>query len=274
MSAIKEDVIEENVKDLIELLTKDKLETLGVIPWASPVPCFGRLATAQIATLGLNPSNLEFVDSNGSELIEVNRRLHTLKSLELSSWEHANFKSAKLIAESCKNYFEKNPYRRWFNQLDFLFSLTGCSYFSPSNGACHLDLVPFATSEKWSEIEPHKLDKLKSIGASTLTSLLGESSIRLLILNGALVVAQFQSLFGYMLNKFDAPRWSLPRKNGKHIQGVAYDGRNTITLTDGSNRDIRVIGFNHNIQSSYGISNGVRTCIREWVGEIWDEVTG
>ena len=55
-----------------------------MIPWSCPVPAFGDLLNSFVATLGLNPSNREFVDEEGNELEGAARRLHTLRSLSLS----------------------------------------------------------------------------------------------------------------------------------------------------------------------------------------------
>lgn len=70
------------LSDLIENLDNPYLQTLSVIPWAAPIISFGDLSKSKIATLGLNPSNREFVDSSGNELLGFNRRFHTLQSLE------------------------------------------------------------------------------------------------------------------------------------------------------------------------------------------------
>lgn len=47
---------------LLSLLNEGSPIALGAIPWASPVVSFGNPAISRVATLGLNPSNLEFVD--------------------------------------------------------------------------------------------------------------------------------------------------------------------------------------------------------------------
>jgi hypothetical protein len=58
----------------------------NVIKWGAPVPSFGDLSSSFVATVGLNPSNREFVDDSGQELCDSERRFHTLHSLGLSSW--------------------------------------------------------------------------------------------------------------------------------------------------------------------------------------------
>ena len=123
-----------------------------VIPWACPVPFFGDISRARIATVGINPSNLEFVDDQGQELQGILRRFHNLNSLNLKSWGEASEKQLISVANDCRNYFNHNPYDRWFKKLDYIISGTSYSYYFPSGEACHIDLVPFATKHKWSSL--------------------------------------------------------------------------------------------------------------------------
>ena len=53
---------------LIDRLDSPAVLETEVIPWGSPVPSFGDLSISRVATLGLNPSNREFVDESGGEL--------------------------------------------------------------------------------------------------------------------------------------------------------------------------------------------------------------
>ena len=48
---------------------------------ALPVLFFGDIFTARVATVGLNPSDQEYLDSHGTELDGVKRRFETLASL-------------------------------------------------------------------------------------------------------------------------------------------------------------------------------------------------
>src|SRR5688572_24685867 len=117
---------------LIGRLLDRRLLDAQVIPWGSPVPAFGDATSADIATLGLNPSNREFVDSSGVELDGGFRRFHTLGSLRIASWAHATAQHERLIWESCRFYFRRNPYDGWFRQLDALLSETDASYYGTS----------------------------------------------------------------------------------------------------------------------------------------------
>src|SRR5437868_1120273 len=109
---------------LLARLADRQLRDADVIPWSSPVPVFGDLEYSYIATLGLNPSNREFVDSNGKELNGALRRFETLNSLGLRTWKDATNRHVRKIMASYENYFAKNPYDTWFKKLDAIISAT------------------------------------------------------------------------------------------------------------------------------------------------------
>ena len=80
------------LEELIQLLKnieKPEYQNLDIIRWGSPIISFGNINNSKIATLGINPSNREFVDSKGIELTENERRFHTLNSLNLEKWKDA-----------------------------------------------------------------------------------------------------------------------------------------------------------------------------------------
>ena len=63
----------EMLSRLIRRMDSSAFEATDVIPWSCPVPAFGDLSTSFVATLGLNPSNREFVDKAGNELEGASR---------------------------------------------------------------------------------------------------------------------------------------------------------------------------------------------------------
>ena len=101
---------------------------LDIIEWASPIPYFGDPSKAEIATVGLNPSNREFVNPNGFELTGSERRFETLTSLGISSWKSAKKDHLYKIYTSCTEYFFKNPYDGWFKSLDKILGKTSFSF--------------------------------------------------------------------------------------------------------------------------------------------------
>lgn len=256
---------------MIDRLDSPTMSRTDVIRWGSPVPSFGDLSTARVATLGLNPSNREFVDEMGSELEGTLRRFHSLQSLNLASWAEADARHISLIMESCRSYFWGNPYDRWFRRLDEVISGARVSFYGSTSGACHLDLIPYATRSKWTELTGRQRSLLLEVAADTLGLLLRESSVRVLILNGRSVVERFQDVAGVRLQQEQMPMWSLPREPKPDVAGVAYTG--VVRTLSGIRlaHEILVLGYNHNLQSSFGVTRGVIVAIREWISRMVDE---
>jgi hypothetical protein len=254
-----------SLSHLIKRLEGNILSAANVIPWSCPVPSFGNPSSSTVATLGLNPSNREFVDSAGNELDGPRRRFHTLRSLELSHWSEATARHLELIVQSCRAYFSRNPYDGWFRKLDYLISGVSVSYYNYTAGACHLDLIPYATSCKWTELTPKQRSLLVYEAGDTLGLLLRESEIRLLILNGNSVVEHFQDMAGVSLEKRLMPQWALPRRRPPDVAGIAYKGVVREVSGIRLRHELLVLGFNHNIQSSFGVTTQVRDSIRRWI---------
>lgn len=248
------------------------LGAAGVIPWSCPVPSFGDLTESRIATLGLNPSNREFVDTCGNELDGHARRFHTLQSLGLQRWSDAGEEHVRLIEESCKQYFAKNPYDAWFRGLDHIISGARVSYYGGTEKACHLDLIPYATASKWTELTSRQRIQLLENAGDTLAHLLSDSPICALVLNGKTVVETLQKLSGSVFHKEAVPEWTLPRRAGEGVTGYAYTGKLRRLAGVRLAREIHVLGYNHNIQSSFGVTNKVKAAIRGWVADKANEV--
>lgn len=252
---------------LIDYLDKNELLELSIMPWASPVLSFGDISMSKIATLGINPSNREFVNTQNEELKEHNRRFHTLSSLGLANWSDINENQLQLIFDTYNEYFSRNPYDGWFKRLDYLMSGSSFSYYFPSYEACHLDLVPFATYEKWSNLTLLQQTDLLQFFSNTLGGLITNSSIEIIILNGQTVVNNFKKISNIEFEKKFQKDWELPRKIGGGVAGYSYEGYVSSIGGVDLKRNIKVLGYNHNIQSSFGVSSGVLGSIREWIAK-------
>ncbi|MFD1216426.1 hypothetical protein [Microbulbifer celer] len=260
-----EGVIKSTILDLVKKMDSLERSRVQVIPWSTPVPSFGDPVKSYVATLGLNPSNKEFVDDAGLELNGKDRRFETLKSLGVKNWSDVKGSHLSRIEISCRKYFEKNPYDRWFGALDELISGTGFSYYNEMSPACHLDLVPFATDCKWSSLNSAEKKILLESSIGSLANLLKISKIKLIVLNGATVVNQFNKVTQANFSIREKASWCLPRSNGAHVKGVSYVG--SIDHVNGVElgRSIKVVGFNHNIQSSFGVTKKVKSSIKKWI---------
>jgi hypothetical protein len=248
---------------LLDRLDRPDLRATNVMSWAAPIPAFGDVSTSTIATVGLNPSNREFLDRRGAVLEGRQRRFHTLESLRISSWAEADARHIRLMLDSCIRYFALNPYDIWFKRLDQLIARTAFSFYG--SGACHLDLIPYATSEKWTDLDAWERSALLAVAADALASLLRNSPIRVLILNGRTVVKRFEEMTGTRLREREMRSWSLPRRSGLDVPGFSYKG--WIEELHGVifAQPVLVLGYNHNIQSSYGVTNFVMRAIGQWI---------
>lgn len=248
---------------LIDRLDNIDKSVPNIIQWSCPVPSFGDLSRAKVATLGLNPSNREFLDSKGKELNGTLRRFPTLGSLKLKSWADADSSHLKIIVEACQGYFRGNPYDRWFRRLDEIVLGAQASFYDDESSACHLDLIPFATSEKWTNLRPAEKKKLLSIAGDTLGILLRDSPVSILILNGKTVVNNFEEIASIEMGREVMPKWALPRA-GQDVPGIAYRGVIDCICGVELGRNVLVLGYNHNIQSSFGVTKKVITEIHKW----------
>ena len=248
----------------------DRLDALqasssSIIPWGCPVPFFGDLSSARTATVGINPSNREFTDVSGQELQGHERRLPTLGSLGISRWSDVNALHLREIIDACSLYFHRNPYDRWFRVLEQVLGPSGLTFYGSQPTSCHLDLVPFATTNKWGLLSISERRRLLDASGDALGSLLRESSLELLILNGRSVVDHFEILADVCLDRSTMRSWSLPRDPGPEIVGVAYSGEVDEIGGVGLSRAIRVVGYNHNLQSSFGVTCRVIANIGQWL---------
>lgn len=108
-----------------------------------------------MATVGIYPSRNEFLDGQGRLLDGSQRRLATLHSLpaarldELTDWQVVE------VVADCAAYFQRKPYRRWFDPLDQLLRTgLGASYYDGT--ACQLDLMQWATDPGWGQMSDER----------------------------------------------------------------------------------------------------------------------
>jgi hypothetical protein len=255
----------ETLPNLVERIDDPLFARTNAIPWSCPVPSFGNLSNSVVATLGLNPSNREFVDDDGDELNGEARRLHTLNSLGLSKWSQIKTKHLELIEKSCRDYFHKNPYDGWFKALENIIAGANFSYYGEGANACHLDLIPYATASKWTDLSQKQRTALLEFAGDTLGLLLRNSPIRMLILNGRSVATNLERIAGVTFERTEMKGWTLPRRSDAGVAGFAYSGAITQILGVELTGPVVVLGFNHNIQSSFGVTTKVKLAIKQWI---------
>ncbi len=206
-----------------------------VVSGSTPVVAFGNARTASVATLGLNPSRLEFLDRNGHELIGGDRRLATHRSLGLSYLSDAPSSAVEQVLHDCDEYFSRNPYWRWFGHLEKVLNDIGASYSDGS--ACHLDLVQWATDPTWSGLPRGLQDKLTGDDAGFFKQQLTNESIKLLLVNGKSVIDQLRRKCDAKLNEVNG----IQNHDTHFVVGKVFD-------------KVCVVGWSTNLQSSFGVT--------------------
>jgi hypothetical protein len=97
----------------------------------------------KIITVGLNPSDKEFREMDGDPFTS---------QLRFPDYEIGNGSS---LEKALNSYFEKNPYRSWFNGgFEYILNGMDASYYSgKKNRALHTDICsPWATDPTWSKL--------------------------------------------------------------------------------------------------------------------------
>ncbi|MGH9227956.1 MAG: hypothetical protein ACRD07_04340 [Acidimicrobiales bacterium] len=178
---------------LVERAMRPPNPDLCVVPGSTPVVAFGDTITSSVATLGINPSKHEFIDGSGHLLAGPDRRLATLASLGVDRYDDLSDDHGEAIVEDCVSYFERRPYRRWFDPLDrILRGALSASYYERT--ACHLDLVQWATDPVWTGLPPAVRHGLLRQDMAFLRRQLDQSNLRLVIVNGRAVMDQVEGL--------------------------------------------------------------------------------
>ncbi len=165
----------------------------SVLEGSTPVVSFGDVRTATVATLGLNPSDAEFLDK-GQWLIGDRQRFETLQSLGLSRPEDADDDQVKAVLAASFDYFNRNPYWRWFSRLESVLNQAlGVSYLDGS--AVHLDLVQWATRPVWAKIpQVNARGELIEADREFLRQQLATENIDLVLMNGRTVMREVQRM--------------------------------------------------------------------------------
>lgn len=169
---------------------------LNVAPQTTPVVSFGRPQQARVATLGINPSDKEFNKPNGSLLPLERKRLVDREILNIEDESELSLEDAERVVEGGYSYFENRDkvYKTWFSWMEtYAVCPSGASYFDGS--ACHLDLVQWATSPVWRDLDPNRVQRvLLDSDVEFLRFQLTTYKIPLLLLNGRAVLNQFMEL--------------------------------------------------------------------------------
>ena len=204
-----------------------------IVRHSTPVLSFGDFQNAGVFTLGINPSNLEFENTKGELLKNQYRRLQTLSSLKSLNCSTLSMEQSMKVLDGCINYFNRRPYN-WFDKFEPILKAVGHSYYN-APFAAHVDLVQWATRNKWGKISSIEHKMLIEEGRPFLEYQLQSENLHTILLNGRTVINAFHNWSNIEL---EYSTLNIP-KGGELVTGW-YDNR------------VRVIGWSVNIQSSWG----------------------
>ncbi len=239
---------------LTAMVRRTPPDSAGVVRGSTPVVAFGDPSRAWVATLGINPSRNEFLDSQGRLLDGGRRRLATLWSLSAGRLEDLTDGQVAAVVADCAAYFQRNPYRLWFDPLDQLLR-TGVDASFYDGTACHLDLVQWATDPVWGQMSDEQARRaLMDEGVPHLRAQLDEHpGIGVVLCNGRQVIDQVRA--GRLADLRDA--------------GLIRHGTVSCRLYDGTEAEGRVrwLAWSVNLQSSWGVSTELRRDLAAWLAQ-------
>ena len=136
--------------------------SLSTVPGTLAVLFFGDLLGAEVASIGLNPSDQEYVGKGGTMLSGPAQRFATLSSLGADERASLTNDQCAEAVEWMRDYYEpgKPVYGSWFNALSRVMEGFGASFRDRT--ATHLDLVQESTNPVWSELGVNERDALLS----------------------------------------------------------------------------------------------------------------
>jgi hypothetical protein len=212
---------------------------LKITPRSTPVIWFGNYEQAKVCSISINPSDIEFYrHPRGQEnytipenlLSNSEARLCSREELKRRDSDPLDDKDVIKIKKYCNNYFNKNPYKRWFRPFEyFLNKIGGYSY---NEGTCvHLDMVQWATTPTWSGLLDGVQERHIENDLPILKHLL-EKEFKAMFLNGKSVVDSMSEQLKIEL-----------REKTKPINNT------NVTIYTGEYNRIKVIGWNQPLKN-------------------------
>jgi hypothetical protein len=187
-------VIDERRADLFGRLRR--APSPSTVPGTLPVLFFGDLFGAEVASVGLNPSDQEYLTKTGQMLAGREQRFATLDSLGAS--DRATLLDAQCdeAVEWMRAYYDegKPVYGSWFNALSRVVVGFGAGFRERS--AVHLDLVQESTSPVWGELPAGEREALLVQDLPFLEWEIRAFPLRAVICTGKTVSVHLRRLFG------------------------------------------------------------------------------
>ena len=162
-----------------------------IVPFSTPVVSFGDASKAEMLTVGINPSSVEFLTGRkNKKLIKGNKkRLIDTETLGHNKVSNLSRGEAINVIKGCYCYFDsdKNPYMTWFKHLNSHANSIFAADFLNGTSA-HVDLVQWATDPVWGNIKDEIVRKsLLDNDKDFLKYQINQKQYRVVFLNGTQV---------------------------------------------------------------------------------------
>lgn len=224
-----------------------------MVPGSTPVVYLGDPVTATVATLGIAPAQRQFLDHSGRLLAGPRRRLATLDSLGAERPDGLTATHARAVADECAGYFGRHPYH-WFESLDdVLRTGLGASYHAGT--ACHLHLVQWVTTTRWTGLTPTMQADLLRADIGFVRRQLDEGRFRVVVVTGR-----------------PALRWVQESGLVTWRRSATLGGTSPAHVYTGLRGDLRFVGWSCTLQGSAGAAAHIPR-LAELVAELTDAGT-
>jgi len=229
-------------KGIIDFLKKPIPTNLGIVPQSIPVLFFGDIEQAEYATISINPSNREFEDKLGALLETGFKRFVDRDNLEVPDIDSLSEYQAEKVYDSLCKYFDKRPYRLWFNKIDNVLNSKRISYYDKS--LLHLDITPYATGKKWSELNPSEKSALIKAGEDFSMKIIEEGRIKTLFVCGTEALTYVENYIA-----------SIGMQSLEHEKHPGY------YIKTGKIGNCKIIGWSRYLQGKGGVPDGFKETI-------------
>lgn len=191
----------------------------NIVADSLPIISFGDFRTAEVLTLGLNPSPNEFPGklSQDRGLKRLSHKSSTAKLTDLADKNEWSDDEIMEIYTASTKYFDctgvkidgspawvHEPYwPTWFKFPEIALNIAGASYKrllgkdeSGHNflSAAHVDISPWATSDVWSRLEKEVQETLQSHNSEFLTKQLLSPNVKYILALGGAMELLFNNL--------------------------------------------------------------------------------
>lgn len=196
---------------LLEKISEPLPTTVKIVEGSIPIVFFGNVEKAEIATLSLNPSNVEFEHTGV-------RRCVDRKQLRVSDNQKLTNEQAESVYQSLLLFFKVNPYKTWFNPMNKLFQSKGYEYYNDK--IVHLDISPWATSNKWDSLSQKERESI--IDTTIIMNVIEKRGIKKLFINGKTAFTVFCATLNIGVKEIQETSFNYVTQNGNNRSFIIY----------------------------------------------------